>query len=94
MSDDRPNILFFMTDQEQAQVILPGHPCRTPNAERLIAEGVNFTRAFTPMAHCCPSRASLMTGMYPSKHGIFNNVQNTAAIHLSLNPGCDYPHNP
>jgi len=78
-----------MTDQERADVIAPGHPCRTPHVERLQREGVTFTHAFTPMAHCCPARASLMTGMYPSKHGIHNNVQNGAAIQRRLNPGCE-----
>ncbi len=85
----RPNFLIFMTDQERADVVAPGHPCRTPNAERLAAEGVTFTHAFTPMAHCCPSRASFMTGMYPSKHKIMNNVQNTSAMHLSLDDSCE-----
>lgn len=85
----RPNILFFMTDQERWDVIAPDHPCRTPHVERLQKEGVTFSHAFTPMAHCCPARASLMTGMYPSKHGIHNNVQNGAALQRRLNDGCE-----
>ncbi|MDA0711116.1 MAG: sulfatase-like hydrolase/transferase, partial [bacterium] len=71
---DRPNILIFMTDQEQAQVSFPGHPCQTPNADRLARDGVLFRDCYTVTAHCCPSRASFMTGLYPSRHGIFNNV--------------------
>jgi arylsulfatase A-like enzyme len=78
-----------MFDQMQAQVIYPRHPCKMPNAARLISEGIHFTHAFTPMTHCCPARASLMTGMYPSKHGIFNNVNNTPAIHRTLNHDCE-----
>jgi arylsulfatase A-like enzyme len=89
MLPKQPNILFIMTDQERADVIMPGHICKTPNVERLMKEGVTFTHAFTPMTHCCPARASLMTGQMPSKHGIFNNVQNTSAIHMDLNPGCE-----
>ena len=89
MPDSRPNILFFMTDQHRADVIDPDHPCRTPNANRLMREGVRFTHAFTPMTHCCPARASLMTGMYPSKHGIHNNVQNDPAFNRDLKPGCE-----
>ena len=84
----QPNILFIMTDQEQAMVIDPDHPCITPNAEKMMKEGVVFDRAYTPMAHCCPARASLMTGLYPSRHGIFNNVQNGAAINRSLPNDC------
>ena len=82
-----PNILIFMTDQEQAEVLLPDHPCQTPHASRLAAEGIQFTRAFCPTAHCCPSRASLMTGVYPSIHGIYNNVSNPTAIRRGLRPG-------
>lgn len=86
---DRPNFLFLMTDQEQAQILEEGHPCKTPHADRLRREGISFSHAFTPMAHCCPARASLMTGMYPSKHGVHNNVQNGPAFSRSLNEGCE-----
>ncbi|MBI1298601.1 sulfatase-like hydrolase/transferase [bacterium] len=83
----RPNILIFMTDQEQGQVVEPGHPCKTPNADRLAAEGVRFRHCYTPSPHCCPSRATFFTGLYPSRHGIYNNIFNSAAIHTELNPG-------
>ena len=83
----RPNILIFMNDQEQGAVLDPGHPCQTPFADRLAQEGVRFSRTHTTTAHCCPSRATFMTGLYPSHHGIYNNVLNDAAIHTSLNPG-------
>ena len=42
---DRPNILIFMVDQVQADVVLPGHPCLMPNARRLAAQGITFTRS-------------------------------------------------
>ena len=80
----RPNILIFMTDQEQADVVHPDHPCITPNATKLAQEGVLFNRSFCPTAHCCPSRATFMTGVYPSRHGIYNNVSNPTAIHHEL----------
>nr|WP_145156403.1 sulfatase-like hydrolase/transferase [Paenibacillus terrae] len=83
----RPNILIFMTDQQQAQVIASEHPCRTPNAVRLASEGIIFRQTFTTMTHCCPSRASFMTGLYPSRHGIYNNVSNTAAFGRGLRQG-------
>ncbi|MBN1673101.1 MAG: hypothetical protein JXR37_18790 [Kiritimatiellae bacterium] len=44
----KPNILVFMTDQERLDVTMPGHPCRTPNLERLQRAGLTFTHAFTP----------------------------------------------
>jgi arylsulfatase A-like enzyme len=82
-----PNILVFMTDQEQAAVTMPGHPCRTPHLDRFAAEGVRFGSAWTPMAHCCPARASFMTGLYPSQHGVHNNVLNETAMRTGLRPG-------
>lgn len=83
----KPNILIFMPDQMQAQVTWPEHPCRMPNVKRTAREGVSFKRTYPPMAHCCPARASFMTGLYPSQHGVYNNVLNDQAIHTSLNEG-------
>jgi arylsulfatase A-like enzyme len=85
----KPNILFIMTDHGRADHLDAGHPCAMPNVRRLAGEGVRFTHAFTPTTHCCPARASLMTGQYPSKHGVFNNVQNDSALQRDLNPGCE-----
>ncbi len=87
MPDNRPNILIFMTDQEQADVVRPEHPCITPNATRLAEQGLLFTRSYCPTAHCCPSRATFMTGLYPSRHGVYNNVSTPTAIHHAIYPG-------
>lgn len=84
---NRPNILIIMSDHERADVLDPAHPCPTPNATRLAQEGVQFTSAYTVSTHCCPSRASFMTGLYPSRHGVFNNVLTHTAIHRGLNEG-------
>lgn len=83
----QPNILIFMTDQERGDVVAPDHPCHTPNADRLAQEGIRFSHTYTPTAHCCPSRATFMTGLYPSRHGIFNNVRTRTAINTGLKPG-------
>lgn len=88
-TNQRPNILIFMTDQEQAQVILPNHPCNKQNLDRIAERGVRFTSAYPPMAHCAPARASFMTGLYPSQHGIYNNIANDQAIRTSLHPGVE-----
>lgn len=85
----RPNILIFMTDQQQQAVTEPGHPCRTPNLDRLSKEGITFNRMYTTMTHCCPSRASFMTGLYPSEHGVHNNLCNQPALSKGLKPGVD-----
>ncbi|MBE7465113.1 MAG: sulfatase-like hydrolase/transferase [Planctomycetes bacterium] len=82
----RPNVLVFMTDQQRGDVVMPKHPCQLPHAARLAGEGIRFTHAFTCTAHCCPSRATFMTGAYPSRHGIYNNVSTPTAIHRGLYP--------
>ena len=88
--DERPNILIFMPDQTQGQVILPGSPCHTPNVNRLASQGVLFNSAYCPAPHCCPSRASFQTGLYPSEHGVFNNVSTATAIHANPYPGTKF----
>jgi arylsulfatase A-like enzyme len=50
----RPNILIFMTDQEQADVVHPSHPCITPNATALARDGLLFRRSY--MAPTLPVR--------------------------------------
>lgn len=85
----RPNILIITSDHERADVLHPLHPCPTPHASRLAAEGVLFDGAYTTSTHCCPSRASFMTGLYPSRHGVFNNVSNPTAIHPGLYDGVE-----
>ncbi len=83
----QPNILIFMTDQQRGDVVAPDHPCITPNATRLAEEGVRFTEVFCPSPHCCPSRATFMTGLYPSRHGVYNNVSNPSAINRTVFDG-------
>ena len=75
-----------MTDQEQADVRAPTTPARRPTPSAWPGK-VRFTRAFCPTAHCCPSRASLMTGVYPSIHGVYNNISNPTAIRRAPRPG-------
>ncbi|MEM0915665.1 MAG: sulfatase-like hydrolase/transferase [Planctomycetota bacterium] len=70
------NVLFVMTDQQSADAIgslVPGGFLETPNLDRLIGEGVRFTRAYTPNPLCAPARASVFTGRYPHEHGIQTN---------------------
>ena len=68
MTKLRPNILWICTDQQRFDTIhaLGNEHIRTPNLDRLVAEGVAFTRAYTQSPICTPSRASFLTGRYPS----------------------------
>ncbi|HEY2587344.1 MAG TPA: sulfatase-like hydrolase/transferase [Tepidisphaeraceae bacterium] len=70
----RPNILIFMTDQQRGDSVAPYRRAHTPNVDRLAREGVTFAQAYCPSPHCCPSRATFFTGLYPSEHGVWNNV--------------------
>ncbi len=75
MSKNRqPNILFLLADQQQYQTVEPGSMCHTPNVGRLREAGILFSRAHTVNAVCTPSRASLMTGLYPHNHGMVDNT--------------------
>jgi arylsulfatase A-like enzyme len=69
----RPNILLVVSDQERQRGWLPPS-VRLPWRERLMAEGIEFTRYFTHSSPCSPSRASLLTGQYLPGHGVIDNV--------------------
>ncbi len=73
---DRPNILFLMTDElHQRALSLTGNPyVRTPNMDRIGREGVLFTNATCVTPFCSPSRASMITGVYPHRHRVLSNV--------------------
>ena len=84
---DRPNILIFMTDHQRADTVLGEHPAVTPNLTNFARGGLLFTNAFCPSPHCCPARATFHSGLYPSRHGVWNNVCNATAINRGLNEG-------
>ena len=69
MAHQRPNILWYCTDQQRFDTIgALGNPhIRTPNLDRFVAEGTAFTHAYCQSPICTPSRASFLTGMYPSR---------------------------
>ncbi len=71
----------------QNDVTREEHPCHMPRLKEFAKEGMTFTNAFTCSPHCCPSRATFMTGAYPTRHGIFNNVDTVTAHQHGLNPG-------
>ncbi len=68
MAVNTPNILWICTDQQRYDTIgALGNPhVATPNIDSLVAEGVAFTHAHCQSPICTPSRASFLTGMYPS----------------------------
>ncbi|MBS3764854.1 MAG: sulfatase-like hydrolase/transferase, partial [Planctomycetes bacterium] len=78
-----PNILWITTDQQRYDTIgALGNPhINTPNLDRLCAEGVAFTRAHCQCPICTPSRASFLTGLYPS------------TVHVNINGNAHFPEN-
>ncbi len=72
---ESPNVLILMCDQLSARVLgCYGGPVPTPNIDRIAREGVRFTNATCPTPFCSPTRATIVTGMYPHAHGITYNV--------------------
>ncbi|MCA9052878.1 MAG: sulfatase, partial [Planctomycetaceae bacterium] len=67
---DRPNVIFFLSDDHRADFLgCAGHPIiKTPHIDRLAAEGVRFSNAFVTTSICAASRASIFTGLYERTH--------------------------
>ena len=68
----RPNVVLILADNQGAWTLgCYGNPdIRTPHIDRLATQGMRFTRAFSPNGVCSPTRASLLTGLLPSQHGV------------------------
>jgi len=83
----RFNILFLMTDHTNAQAVRAGSPCIKPNLDALAADGMRFGRCYTPNAICSPARASLMTALFPSRHGVWDCTHVHRPEWVDLPPG-------
>jgi len=68
--DNTPNIVLILADDlGYSDLGCYGGEIRTPNLDALAADGVRFTQCYNS-SRCCPSRASLLTGLYPHQAGI------------------------
>ncbi len=69
---NKPNVILIMTDNQQAATLgcYGNHEVHSPNIDKLATEGLKFDKAFCPNAFCSPCRASTLTGMLPSQHGV------------------------
>tara|TARA_A100001037_G_scaffold304806_1_gene342851 strand:+ start:444 stop:1553 length:1110 start_codon:yes stop_codon:yes gene_type:complete len=75
MSDERPNILLLMTDQQRGDALgIEGHPVlQTPYLDALAAAGARFRHAYSATPVCIPARRTLMAGQRAASHGVFMN---------------------
>lgn len=72
LAAERPNVVLIMTDNQGAWTLgcYGNQDIRTPNIDRLAADGIRFTRSFSSNAVCSPTRATYLTGLLPSQHGV------------------------
>ncbi|MDH4238860.1 MAG: sulfatase-like hydrolase/transferase [Phycisphaerae bacterium] len=71
-SSNLPNIVLIMTDNHGPWTLgcYGNREILTPNIDRLASEGTLFTRCFSSNAVCSPTRATYLTGLMPSQHGV------------------------
>lgn len=81
MKSKQPNMIFILTDQQRADTMSAygGKVCRTPHLDQLTQDSVVYSQAYCTSPICTPARASLQTGVYPSRHGMMTNMRQ---------PGC------
>src|SRR5262249_21534581 len=74
-SAERPNVIVMMTDDQRfdAMSCAGNKILKTPNMDRIAAEGMRFRNMFVTNSLCAPSRATLMTGQYSHTHGVIDN---------------------
>jgi arylsulfatase A-like enzyme len=74
----RPNIVFIFSDDHGYQAISAygSKLNKTPNIDRIAAEGMRFDRCLVPNSICGPSRATVLTGKYSHANGFYNNTNN------------------
>ena len=70
----RPNILLTTSDQQRADCNgFENKNIKTPHIDRIAREGTRFASCITPNLVCQPSRSSILTGMLPLTHGVWDN---------------------
>ena len=71
----RPNVIIILADDMgYGELGCFGHPrFKTPNLDRMASEGARLMQFDCPMPFCAPTRASLLTGRYPFRHGLTSN---------------------
>lgn len=81
-----PNIIIMLADDAGYSDFgsYGSEHIRTPNVDRLAAEGVRFTDFYAAAPNCSPSRAGLLTGRFPSRIGVYNYIDDDSPMHLPI----------
>ena len=75
----RPNILLIVSDDQGYNDLgLLGNGILTPHLDKLAKQGTRLTNFYVAWPACTPSRASLLTGRYPQRNGIYDMIRNEA----------------
>lgn len=78
-SAERPNILLIVSDDQGYNDLgILGNGILTPALDRLASEGTRLTNFYVAWPACTPSRASLLTGRYPQRNGVYDMIRNEA----------------
>lgn len=77
MDSERPSILLITADELRRDGLgcYGGTAVATPNLDRLAASGTVYDNAYTASPWCLPSRASILTGLWPRHHGAYSNFR-------------------
>lgn len=75
----KPNLLFVFTDQQRSDTLAAygNSKIKVPNMNQLASESTVFKNAYVTQPVCTPSRASIMTGLYPHNH---QSIENNAPL--------------
>jgi arylsulfatase A len=78
-AEDRPNVLLIVSDDQGYNDLgILGNGIITPALDRLAKEGTRLTSFYVSWPACTPSRASLLTGRFPPRNGIYDMIRNEA----------------
>jgi N-acetylglucosamine-6-sulfatase len=75
-----PNFVFLVTDDQDLTLRSVGYMQKT--IEQVADQGMNFTNFYVNIPICCPSRSTILSGLYPHNSGVVNN---------SISGGCSSP---
>lgn len=92
LAAQKPNVLFIISDDLNTRIgpymEIEKH---TPHLDQLAAEGVRFTRTYCQFPLCGPSRASLMSGLYPESNGVLNNNDKPGSYRVETPSLAEHP---